>query len=185
MAVVRQGRVLQFSEAPAKKAEGRRKTVLAQVIENKMKWSTQSDVYSIVGVVKSVFTAPPRTLLAMRAGSRIKGAPLHGAFIVDPLTPQPALACFDEILQPLIVDRWMNSLAAAQIGHRHFGPDPFHHDADLLFGGKSPAGHLLRSANELPRGLPAPAASPALGQGCPSLFTPRLISLFLCVLVSR
>jgi hypothetical protein len=40
-------------------------------------------------------------------------------------------------------------------------------------------------ADELPRGLAASAASPALRQVCPSLFSPRLFLLFLCILISR
>jgi hypothetical protein len=53
-------------------------------------WCAQGDMYNVVGVVKSVFTAPSRTLLAMRGGSRIKGAPRSGTFIVDPLTLRTA-----------------------------------------------------------------------------------------------
>jgi len=45
----------------------------------------------------------------------------------------------------------MNALTPAQIGYRHFGANPFHHDADLVFGGKLPAARLLGSADQLPR----------------------------------
>jgi len=44
-------------------------------------------VYNVVGVVKSCFhffRAVPRKLLALRAGSGVKGAPRSAAFIGDP-----------------------------------------------------------------------------------------------------
>src|SRR5882724_10194390 len=49
---------------------------------------------------------------------------------------------------------------------RHFGANPFHHDADLVFGGKLPAARLLGSADQLQRR--SPRRPPGLPSGRPT-----------------
>src|SRR5208283_2629391 len=99
------------------------------------------------------------------------------------IAAQPPLSRFHEILQPLVVNRRMDPLTSAQIGYRHLSANPFHHDADLLLGGKSPATGLLGSANQLPRRLSPAPASPARGQDWPSLLTSILHLRFVLLLL--
>lgn len=77
----------------------------------------------------------------------------------------------------------MDPFVPTQIGYRHLGANPFHHDSDLLLGGKSPAARLLGPADQLPRRLSPAPASPARGQGWPSLLTPVLPLLSVLLLL--
>lgn len=71
-------------------------------------------------------------------------------------TPHPPLAGLHEIFQPLVIDRAVYPFVPTQLRDCNSSPDPFAHDADLLFGGKLPSGHLAGAANQLARRLPRP-----------------------------
>jgi hypothetical protein len=66
------------------------------------------------------FTAQVRHLAARRCPRRV--------------ARQSALASFQELLRPAVIQALANTLAAAQLGNARLVPQTVQHDPDLLFG---------------------------------------------------